>query len=99
MDALFGAMASELRRRTLSHLRANGDVAAVEDVVDALATAVEADPDSLRPRLYHEVLPPLEELGAVELDADRERLIYRAGSAVTELIDWTIEREQGHPPG
>lgn len=86
-DSLLRTVGNEQCRRTLYYLRGNDDAARIDGLIEYLSEHSGTDADALAIELHHRILPRLDELGAVDYDPDRERVLYRGGSGTTELID------------
>src|SRR6056297_583241 len=70
LDAIFDVLSAERRRHVLYVLYRRSDDVAVEDLADAVASAVGANSARVVADLYHVHLPKLAEEGIVEYDRD-----------------------------
>lgn len=95
-DELFRALADDRRRLVLRHLAtAPDDVAAVDELVDEVATR--ADPPVDRERvavaLHHGALPHLDGAGLIEYDARSRTVRYRETPQVERALDLVGDAE------
>lgn len=96
VDELFGLLASRESRHVLFYLTAASETTLdrLADVVaglEATATGVGVSPaerDRIRARLYHNVLPRLDDGGYVEFDADAHTVRRRE---VPPLVDALVD--------
>ena len=95
-DELFRALADDFRRLVLRHLvTAPDDVAAVDDLVDAIVTRTDlpVDRDRVAVALHHGALPHLDEAGLVEYDARSRNVRYRETPRVERALELVGDAE------
>lgn len=76
MDA-YDAVADEVRFRIVSELVEADSVVTVDELVESVGAATDADRESVRIGLYHQHLPKLESHGVIEYD-------WRSGDVVAD---------------